>query len=424
MTALRERDFRQLWLAGLISDTGDWMLLVSLPVLVYQLTGSALGTSVAFLTELLPAVLVAPLAGRLADRVNRRALLVIVSLIQALMLLPLLAGPRLPVVYIVIAAEAGLAAFFDPAKNALLPTLVDEAQLVSANSLTGLNQNLGRLAGGSLGGLLLAAGDLRVIAAADAATFVAAAALIAGLRSAQPAAGANLRSGAGHPFRRRPVRAGLAVLALTSVGQGLFVVLFVVFVARVLHGNAAENGLLRAVQAIGSIGGGLVLARASRIRSGRLASVACLSFGALAIATWNLPGVTLAEPVYVALFIAFGVPSIALVTGLVAALQQATLDGERGRVIAACGVAMAVGQAAGVGLAGLLGDRLGVIPLLDGQAALYLIGGLAALAWLAERAAPARHARPITVILGVPCPAIGPRPSRCRRPAAYTRAER
>ncbi len=64
MTALRERDFRRLWLAGLVSDTGDWMLLVSLPVLVYQLTRSTLGTSAAFLTELVPAVLAAPLAGR------------------------------------------------------------------------------------------------------------------------------------------------------------------------------------------------------------------------------------------------------------------------------------------------------------------------------------------------------------------------
>ena len=164
-----------------------------------------------------------------------------------------------------------------------------------------------------------------------------------------------------------------------------------VFVARALHGNAAENGLLRAVQAIGSIGGGLLLATAGRIRPGRLAGTACLCFGGLALVTWNLPGLTVSEPIYVGLFIAFGVPSIALVTGLLSALQQATLDTERGRVLAAAGAAIAVGQGAGIVAAGVLGDRLGVVTLLNGQAALYLPGGLVALAWLAERTEPARE---------------------------------
>jgi MFS family permease len=147
MTALRHRAFRRLWLAGLISDSGDWLLLVSLPILVYQLTGSTLRTSFAFLVELAPAVLLGPVAGYLADRLDRRRLLVGVSLAQAVTLLPLLSvdGPAdLPVLYAVIAVEAALLTVFTPAKNALLPTLVPRDGLVSANSLVGLNQNLGR----------------------------------------------------------------------------------------------------------------------------------------------------------------------------------------------------------------------------------------------------------------------------------------
>jgi predicted MFS family arabinose efflux permease len=178
MTALRNRDFRRLWLAGLISDTGDWMLLVALPVLVYQLTGSSLGTSAAFLIELIPAVLIAPLA----DRPDHRTLLVAVSLGQAAALLPLLAGAHLLVLYCVIALQAALASLFDPAKNALLPTLVAEDQLVAANSLTGLNQNLGRLVGAALGGAALMAGGLPVIVIGDAASFLLSAALTWGVR--------------------------------------------------------------------------------------------------------------------------------------------------------------------------------------------------------------------------------------------------
>jgi MFS family permease len=79
MTALRVPGFRRLWLAGLISDTGDWLLLISLPILVYQYTGSTFGTAAAFLIELVPPIALAPLIGRLADRGDRRRTLLLVS---------------------------------------------------------------------------------------------------------------------------------------------------------------------------------------------------------------------------------------------------------------------------------------------------------------------------------------------------------
>jgi MFS family permease len=387
MNALRNQDFRRLWLAGLVSDTGDWMLLVALPILVYQLTGSSLGTSMAFLIEMVPTVLITPLAGRLADRSDRRTLLVAVSLCQAAALVPLLAGAHLPVLYCVIALQAALASLFDPAKNALLPTLVAEDQLVAANSLIGLNQNLGRLVGAALGGAALMAGGLSVIVAGDAASFLLSAVLTWGVRppnASVPMSDAPSPRPAGDPFARRSVQVGLAVTAITAIGQGLFIVLFVVFVARNLHGNAAENGLLRAVQAIGAIAGGLILARASRVRPGRLVGLACLVFGAVAVLTWNLPHATTAEPVYAALFICFGIPGIAMLSGLISSLQQATTDGERGRVFAAFGAAFAFGQAVGMVAAGILGDRLGAVPLLNVQAICYLVGGVAALAGIAD----------------------------------------
>lgn len=124
--ALRRPEFRSLWFAGLGSDAGDWLLFVALPVVVYVPTGSAFGTSVAFLVELTPVIVLSPLAGRVADRWDRRRLLLVVSLLQAIALLPLLVvhtRADLPTVYAVILTEAALLAFFEPAKNALLPSL-------------------------------------------------------------------------------------------------------------------------------------------------------------------------------------------------------------------------------------------------------------------------------------------------------------
>jgi MFS family permease len=389
MNVLRtNRDFRRLWLAGLISDTGDWMLLVALPVVVYQVTGSTLGTAFAFLVELIPVLLTAPLSGRLADRTNRRTLLVTVSLVQAALLLPLLAGAHLPILYGVIATQAALANLFDSAKNALLPTLVADGEVVSANSLIGLNQNLGRLVGAALGGLALVGGGLSLIVVADASSFLLSAALMWGIRTATPLpSGATSDEGAtGRPFSRRPVRAGLVVLALMAVAQGLFVVLFVVFVARSLHGTAAENGLLRGVQAIGAIIGSLMLAKAGNVSPARLTGAACLLFGAIALTVWNLPHVTTWEPAYVVLMIAVGVPAIGTMVGMTSALQLATAGGERGRVFAAFGAVFSAGQAVGMLVAGFLGEHVDIGVLLDVQGVLFLVAGFIALLWLAERA--------------------------------------
>jgi hypothetical protein len=168
------------------------------------------------------------------------------------------------------------------------------------------------------------------------------------------------------------------VLLVASVAQGMFVVLSIVFVVRVLTGGSAEIGLLRGVQAIGAIAAGLALSATTRIRAGSLTAWAAAIFGLLDLAIWNAPGLTRAEPLYVVLFVAVGAPGLALVAGLTTAIQQATADGQRGSAFAAMGVAMAVGQATGILVAG-------VVPLLNVQGALYLLAAAMAARWLRPR---------------------------------------
>ena len=399
MSALRVVDFRRLWLAGLISEIGDWLLLVSLPIVVYEYTGSTFGTAAALLIELVPPVFLAPLAGRLADRLDRRRTLLLVALAQAVTLTPLLlvhGRAGLPIVYAVIAVQSALRALFEPTKNALLPTLVDRDRLVSANSMVGLNTNVGRLVGGPLGGLLLAAGGgLRAITLVDAASFLLAFALIARLAPAREVA-PNAQAGAPLTgwrmvLRSRPIRAGLVVVLTASVAQGIFAALFVVFVARALHGGAAEIGLLRGVQGIGAIGCGLGLGLIRRVAPARMAAVAAIGFGGLSFAIWNAPAISTAQPLYVALFIVAGAPGVALLTGLVSALQEASVEGQRGKVFAAVGVAASVGEAMGLLAAGVLGDPLGIVTVLNAQAGLYVVAGLLAAFWLAAPTARAKR---------------------------------
>jgi MFS family permease len=394
---LQHADFRRVWLAGLISDAGDWLLFIALPVVVYDLTGSALGTSFAFLVELAPGIVLAPLTGRLADRCDRRQLLLLVSVAQAVALLPLLAvhtRSDLPIVYAVILAEAALMALFDPAKNAMLPTLLPADELVAANALIGLNQNLGRLAGGPLGGVLLAAGGLRMTVIVDVLSFLLAAGLIRGLTASAPAPAVSIgrrddtapTGGFVAVLTNRSTRVTLIVTFAAQIAQGIFVVLFVLFVAQRLHRGAAEIGLLRGVQAIGAIAASLVLtALARRAGPTALTAWAAIVFGLLSLGVWNAPALSTAIPLYVGLFIVVGAPGIVMATGLISSLQLATTDCERGRASSAFGLAGNAGQAIGMLAAGLLTAPLGLMAMLDGQAVLYLVAGAVAARWMTKR---------------------------------------
>jgi MFS family permease len=409
---LRRRDFGLLWAGGLISETGDWFLLVGLPVWVLKATGSSLVTATVFLVGLLPGLFVGPLAGVLVDRWDRRRTLVAVSLAQAAFLLPLLAvdgRDRLWLVYLVMAAEATLAQLNDPARNALVPTLVPGDDLVGANALIGLNGNLARLAGSPLGGLLVELSGLSGLVIGDAVSFLLGAALLALVRppSPTPVPSDPPLPSRGHQGRvvgewvdglrvtlgDRGLRWGLVVNGLAAVAQGIFTVLFVLFVTRVLGGDGADVGLLRGVQAIGGLlGGVVVVGLASRLEPGRLLGVSLLVFAAVDLAIWNGPALTTGEWLYLGLFVAAGIPGIGVLTGLTALVQERTGDAYLGRVFATYYGSFNGLMALGMLLAGLLGDAVGVVPVLNGQAGLYLLAGVVALATLG-RARPAGYPR-------------------------------
>jgi MFS family permease len=393
---LRRPGFRRLWASGAVSETGDWLLLIALPVYVLQLTGSALTTSTVFLIELVAAVLAGPLAGVLADRWDRRRLLIGGGLAQAVLLLPLLAvhgTGTLWIVYLVTAAEAVLGTVNDPVRTALLPATVEPGELAGAAAQLGVASNLARLVGGALGGVLLEAYGLTGVVLGDAVTFVLAAALLTGWSAAPVAriadgpAGARREWLAGLAVIRadRRLRGALLVAGLIAVAQGMFVVLFVVFVLRRLGGGGAEVGLLRGVQAIGGIAGGLVLgAVAGKVPPRVLAGAGCFGFAAVCFAIWNSPALTTALPLYVALFILVGIPIAAGGAGLSTVALAATPDEFRGRVIGTVIATGAAAQAAGTVLAGVLVDPVGLLPLLDAHAAIGAAAGVIALVMLSS----------------------------------------
>ena len=413
---LRDPNFARLWLGGLVSDLGDWMLMIGLPVFVFQLTGSALTTATVFVVETIPALIAGQVAGVLVDRFDRRRILIAGSLLQAALLLPLLAvtsADRLWIVYLVAAGQSVLARLCGPATLALVPSLVDRDQLTSANALSAVSQNVARLVGAPLGGIAVGLAGLSGIVVVDALTFVAAAVLVAGIsvRAARPTGGIpepepprrqgmvaewidGLRTIVGAPRLRNTILIGAA----SQVAQGMFMVLFVVFVLDQLAADAAAVGAIRGVQAIGGVIGGLVIGVvAARVGSRKLVGWGFIAFGLISLLTWNLPAVTTAVPVYAALFVLVGVPGVATSTGIQTLVQSLTPPTHLGRVFATFEAGAGALQVVGVLIAGALVDRTGALPILDIQAGIYIACGCVALVALREgrRQLPAYARRPV-----------------------------
>ncbi len=393
--------FRRLWISGFISESGDWMFMVAMPVYVYELTGSVGATATNFLVELLPALLLSPVAGVLADRWDRRRTMIGVSLAQTAALLPLLAvqGPgEVFVVNIVTAVQAALATVFQPAKYALLPSLVEREDVPAANGLVSLNGNLARLFGASAGGFVLAWSGLPGILAADGASFLLAILLLLrpfGVSRQVPVDQTAWRAyleGLREIRNRAGLRAMVVTVALMGLAQGLFAVLFVVFVTDRLGGGESDTGLLRGVQAIGGMAGGaLVGTLARRIEPGRLLGWSLVVFSVMTAATWNSAYLTTSMPFFVGLFAVLGAPGIAAFAGRMSLTQMHTEDATRGRVLATLQSIFDGSQALGLICAGTLVARITLPLALDVQASLLALAGLLAL-WNVRRVvAAAEH---------------------------------
>ncbi len=170
--------------------------------------------------------------------------------------------------------------------------------------------------------------------------------------------------------------------AASQVAQGIFVVLYVVFVLEVLGADGGAVGLIRGLQAIGGIAAGLVIGSiAARLGTRNLVGWGFVLFGVLSFTIWNAVIVTSSVPVYATLFALVGFPAVAVMVGLTTAIQTLSPASHLGRVYAAYDTSSTGLQAVGVLAAGALADRIGVAPILDVQSLIYVACGLVAL-WL------------------------------------------
>ena len=356
------RSFRTLYAANAVSQLGDWFNVVALFSLLLELTGKGEAVAFALLTRFVPMFLAGPAAGVVADRVSRRAIMIVSDLLRAGLVLCLLFIRRPEqawIAYAVVTAHSLVSAFFEPAQQAMLPNLVTEADYPLAATLENSLWAATLAVGSALGGVALAVVGRDLAFAADAASFLVSAALIARLPTGYAkradrqalemveearAPGSqienllgirDLREGVAYVRSHRRVRALLAVKASFGLTLGGVLVLLAWFGEKVFaQGNGAGIAVLWTARGVGSFAGPFAAFRISGTDERGLRRGISGAFALLAICYVGFalsPAIGFAA---VALAVANAGGSILWTSGSTL-LQRIVPDAVRGRVAAA-----------------------------------------------------------------------------------------
>lgn len=278
---LANRPLTKLLVGEFISGIGDWLYIVAVFVLIYRETGDAALVGIFGAVRVIPYVALSIPAGMIADRFDRRLVLLVSDLWRGLMMVLLavfvtIDAPVLPIAAVAVLATCG-SAFFYPAMGAYMPGLVtDERQLGPANSAWSSLQNLSFIVGPAIGGILLALGGMTLAFVLNALTFIVIAVILWTLPPstnvhATAAEASNEATSASDSAVPAPARRQLAGLGIIQVMAGFLdsgmQVLTVILAINVLQAGEAANGYLNAAIGvgglIGAIGSGVLVLRRS-----------------------------------------------------------------------------------------------------------------------------------------------------------------
>ena len=370
----RNRDLRLVFGAQVVSFLGDWFADVALLGLVLDLTDSPLAASLVMVATTLPVFLVTPLAGPAVDSLDRRKLIVVVSLVQVVAALLLLGVGESNVwlAFVARAAISALGAFVGPATQAAIPNLVEPEDLASANALLGSVWGAMLAVGAAVGGAFTVAFGRRASFVADAVTFLVAAALILAVRRPMNAPREE------HRRRMRPIgdtvdairfaqqERSVLLLLFSKTGLGLaggVVPLLAVYGKQVFDAGDAGIGLLLGARGLGALLGPLIARRRGLGHGVAPILFACGVAGLFYAVGYSIVG---ASPVL----------SIALVGALIAhlgggaqwtlsnyGLQLEVPDALRGRIFAADFALVTVTMSVSFLLSGWGSDHFGPRPV-------------------------------------------------------------
>lgn len=368
---LEQRDFMLLWMGQLLSQIGDQCLLIAAVTLITRLSASPLALLIPAISLALPQILFGMVGGVIADRIDRKWVMIASDLLRALLVLAALLVRTTGDLWILYLAAAGLAlvgAFFYPARNASIPNIVPDHLLLAANGMIQGSYILALIIGPTLAGSIVELWGWPAAIIFDSATFVVSAATI--LLIAIP----PLRNGESYPapsrtlwqdmriglrfiYRSPSLRRVLPVTGVATLGIGAVVLLAIPHLKVRLGAGGLEYGGAMSTLGIGSILGGLVAARfARRFPLHILVGWMLILAGGAIVGFAYAPS----YPVVLLSVVILGMCIVIARGALDTMVQTLSPDEVRGRVQSAVALIVAAGTALAEGLSAFLGHFLGV----------------------------------------------------------------
>lgn len=186
----RNRNFRLLWMAQMVSEMGDWFYSIAIYSLLLELTGSAEAVAIAVVLQVLPQFFIAPMAGVVNDRVSRKKIMILADIGRAVIVLGMLlvrTAEMVPLIYLFLVLQTFLWSFFEPGRSAVIPNLTessDETLVANAISSTAWSFNL--MAGSAVGGFVAVAFGRDTVFILNSLTFIISALILRRMQFAEP----------------------------------------------------------------------------------------------------------------------------------------------------------------------------------------------------------------------------------------------
>lgn len=383
-SVLARPGYRRLLAARTVSQCGDVVQFTTIALLVLQLTGSAIGVTGAVLAEIAPVLLLAPVAGPLVDRLPRVRVMVSSDVARMVLAAVLVVWhEELWVVYAVAFGLSAGAVFFNPAAGSLLPALVDDDELVAANSGVWSAAVLSQVLMAPVAGFLAVTAGFGWAFALNAASFAVSGLLLRGLKSGEapaPVSSSGLFAQGLEAIGllgRDPLLRALAVAqALAALSAGATSALLVLLAADHLRVDGDGYGLMLAAIGAGAFVGPLVLTRWSRLRSPRVIFAA---FGLRGLVDLVLAGVT-ALPAALGSLAVYGLATSAGNVTFSSLVQSHVPAAMRGRVFSAFDLIWQAMRLVSLLLGGIAAEAFGIRTVFYAGGVLLLTAAASGLA--------------------------------------------
>jgi MFS family permease len=360
--------YRRLWAARTVSQSGDIAQFTTVALLVFHLTHTGLGVSILAIAEIAPVVLLAPIAGTVADRWPRARVMVMADVTRFVLatLLAVFHNDAVAVYALAFGMSAG-SAFFNPAAGSLLPSLVSDDELVAANSGIWSTAVLSQVLLAPAAGLIISVAGYTPAFAFNAGTFAASALFLSGLHSETRTSGSvRLDIFVGMFVKDRLLRALVVAQALAALSAGATSALLVVLARERLRTEGTGFGLMLGAIAIGAFSGPIIISRVgSRLRQQDQVFVA---FGLRGMVDLALASVANLPASLVAL-VGYGLGTSSGNIAFNSLIQSHVVDERRGRVFATFDLVWQSMRLLSLMGGGLLADAMGV-------RAVYVVGGI------------------------------------------------